>query len=164
MRYDLFVKERCNISRVSGIYKKSFIGILLKHHYISHINSLLLIPDLFVRPTMACLWCHHWCHDLSNQHFQLFIYLIITCFLKKTLYVNWVQCNVFFLNKVWIHFECKFGVYICWCCENCFLFISFLLFLLVLVWASDLRKNLKKKKKYCWGSVICNWIRWWRMQ
>ena len=53
MRCDLFVEEKYNISRISDTYKKSFICILLKHRYIPHINNLLLIPDLFVRPIMT---------------------------------------------------------------------------------------------------------------
>ena len=56
MRYDLFVKERSNISRISDTYKKSYICILLKYRYIPHNNNLLLIPDLFVRPMMMSLW------------------------------------------------------------------------------------------------------------
>ena len=55
MRYDLYVEERYNISVITDIYKKSFICILLKYRYIPHINSLLLKPDLFVRPIMTCL-------------------------------------------------------------------------------------------------------------
>ena len=65
MRYDLFVEERYNISRISNIYKKPFICILLKHRYIPHINDLLLIPDLFVEPMVTCLWRHYWLHDVS---------------------------------------------------------------------------------------------------
>ena len=47
MRYDVFVEEGYNTSRISDTYKKAFICILLKHSYIPHINNLLLIPDLF---------------------------------------------------------------------------------------------------------------------
>ena len=54
-KYDLFVEERYNVSRISNRYKKSFICILLKHHYITHINNLLLIPELFVRSMMMVL-------------------------------------------------------------------------------------------------------------
>ena len=55
MRYDLFVEERYNISRISDTYKKLIICISLTHRYIADINNLLLIPDLFVRPMMTCL-------------------------------------------------------------------------------------------------------------
>ena len=55
MRYDLFVEERYNVSRISDTYKKSFICTLLKYRYIPHINNLLLIPDLCVRPMKTCL-------------------------------------------------------------------------------------------------------------
>ena len=55
MRYDLFVEERYNISRICDASKKSFISFLLKHRYIPHIDNLLLIPDLFVRRMMTCL-------------------------------------------------------------------------------------------------------------
>ena len=55
MRCDLFVEEKYNIWRISNTYKKSFICILLKHPYITQINNLLFIPDLFVRPMMTCL-------------------------------------------------------------------------------------------------------------
>ena len=48
-------EERYNISRISGTYKKSFICILFKHRYIPHVDNLLLILDLFVRPMMMCL-------------------------------------------------------------------------------------------------------------
>ena len=63
MRYDLFVKERCNISRISETNKKPFICIFLKHHNVPNINNLLLIPDLFVIPMMTCLWRHYWLND-----------------------------------------------------------------------------------------------------
>ena len=56
MRYDLFVEEKYNNSRISDTYKKSFICILLKFRYISENINLSLIPDLFVRPNMMCLW------------------------------------------------------------------------------------------------------------
>ena len=46
MSYDLFVKERYNISSISDTYKKSFICILLKYRYILQNNNLLLIPEL----------------------------------------------------------------------------------------------------------------------
>ena len=65
MRYDLFVDERYDVSRISDTYKKSFICILLKHRYIPHLNHLLLIPDLFVRPMMTCFWRHYRLHDAS---------------------------------------------------------------------------------------------------
>ena len=55
MRYELLVEERYNISRISETNKKAFICILLKHRYIPHINNLLLIPDLFLRPMKTCL-------------------------------------------------------------------------------------------------------------
>ena len=64
MRYELFAEERYNILSINDLYKKSFICILLKHHYIPHINNLLLILDLFVRPIMTCLWRHYWPHDV----------------------------------------------------------------------------------------------------
>ena len=56
MRYDLFVEERYSISRISDT---SIICILLKHRYIPYINTPLLIPDLYVRPMMTCLWLHY---------------------------------------------------------------------------------------------------------
>ena len=37
---------------------------MLKHPYISHINNLLLTPDLFVKPMMTCLWRYYWLHDV----------------------------------------------------------------------------------------------------
>ena len=64
MRYEPFVEERCNISRIVDTYKKSFICILAKHRYIPHTDNLLLIPDLFVRPMKMCLWRHNWLHDV----------------------------------------------------------------------------------------------------
>ena len=64
IRYDLFVKERYNISSISETYKKLFICIPLKHRYIPRINNLLLIPALFVRPMMTCLWRHCRLHDV----------------------------------------------------------------------------------------------------
>ena len=35
-----------------------------KYPYIPHISNLFLIPDLFVRPMMTCLWCHYWFHEV----------------------------------------------------------------------------------------------------
>ena len=120
MRYDLFVEERYNISRISDTYKKSFICILLKHRYIPHINNLLLIPDLFVRPMITCLRRYYWLHDVFmmsslgswRQAISSFDYLPYHVSWKKSLLVNWVQCNVLFLNKIRTHLECKFEVYL----------------------------------------------------
>ena len=58
------MEDRYNISRISDTYKKSFICILLKYRYIPHNNNLLLIPDLFVRSMMTCIWRHYWLHDV----------------------------------------------------------------------------------------------------
>ena len=120
MRYDLFVEKRFNILRISDTYKKSFICILLRHCYIPHINNLLLIPDLFARPMITCLWRYYWLHDVFmksslaswHQTISSFDYLPYHVSWKKSLLVNWVQCNVLFLNKVRTHFECKFEVYL----------------------------------------------------
>ena len=54
MRYDLFV-DKMYISRISDLYKKSFIFMLLKYCYIFHSNNLFLISDLFVRSMMTYL-------------------------------------------------------------------------------------------------------------
>ena len=68
---DLFVEERYNIFRIIDTYKILFICILLKHHYIPHINNLLLIPDWFVRHMMTCLRRHYWLHDVFTCHHWL---------------------------------------------------------------------------------------------
>ena len=64
MRYDLFWEERYDILRIIHTYKKSFTWILLKHCYVPHINNLLLILDLFVKPIITCLWHHYWLQDV----------------------------------------------------------------------------------------------------
>ena len=63
-----------------------------------------------------------------DQHFQLFIYLISTCFLEKNLCM-WIECNAIssFLKK-FEFISNKSLKYICLCWENCFIFIYFLLF------------------------------------
>ena len=48
MRYDVFVEESYNISRISDTYKKLFIWILLKYRCIPHNNNLLLILDFLL--------------------------------------------------------------------------------------------------------------------
>ena len=68
---DLLVEERYNIFRIIDTYKILFICILLKHHYIPHINNLLLIPDWFMRHMMTCLRRHYWLHDVFTRHHWL---------------------------------------------------------------------------------------------
>ena len=64
MSYDLFVEERYNISRISGHIKKIIYLHFLRHRYIPHINNLLLISDLLVKPIMTCKWRHYWLQNV----------------------------------------------------------------------------------------------------
>ena len=58
-------------SELLTLTKILFICILLKHHYIPHINNLLLIPDWFVRHMMTCLRRHYWLHEVFTCHHWL---------------------------------------------------------------------------------------------
>ena len=62
IRYDFFVEERYNISRISDTCKNLFTCILLKHRYIPYINNRLLIRDL-----ITCLWRHYWLNDVLGR-------------------------------------------------------------------------------------------------
>ena len=68
MRYDLFVEERYNNSTISGTYKNYLHFVEISLHTQNNNNNLLLIPDLFVRPMVTCLWRYYWLHDLFTQH------------------------------------------------------------------------------------------------
>ena len=59
--YDLFVEGRYNIfEHIWKIFYLHFAETLLH----THINGLLLIPDLFVRPMMTCLWYYYCLNDV----------------------------------------------------------------------------------------------------
>ena len=74
---------------------------------------------------MTCLWRHYWHHYITQSWF-LVVHLPYYPMFLGEIFCLWIECNE--MPSLWTNLEFISNAsleYICWSCENCFIFIFF---------------------------------------